>query len=222
MWRKIVRKIAIAFITAAALVLASCASAPPSGPKSTVMTVAYPPKIIEHQNSAFGGTVPAWVTMDQSELQAQPQYKDVYVFKIETVGKNDLDAANLFGTHMDAMVPLAQQISTRVQEKFAGSQVGDKSKVETYMEQVVKSLSDATFSGFKKEGQFWVHLQTYTVDGKPDKQEYRIRYLYTIPKDTLDKEIAQAMDAVDAANKPKSDDEKTARALVKQSIESGL
>ncbi|OHD14323.1 MAG: hypothetical protein A2Z96_04405 [Spirochaetes bacterium GWB1_48_6] len=216
------KKIAISLLSAAALVLASCAStaAAPEAPNN--MAVAYPPKVLEHQNSAFGGDVPSWVTMEQSDVQAQDKYKDVYVFKFETVGAGSVDAAVLAGTNFDVLQPIAQQVSVRVQAKFAGAQVGDKAKVETYMENVVKSLTDAKFSGLKKESQFWVKLQNFTSEGKPDNQEFRVRFLYSIPKKTLDDQIAKQIDAIDAADQPKTEDERTARARVRESLSEGL
>ena len=41
-------------------------------------------------------------------------------------------------------------VSTRVMNKFAGAQVGDKDMVETYMEEVAKVLALAEYSGARQ------------------------------------------------------------------------
>lgn len=217
------KKTAIAFLTVAALVLASCASAPaPANNGGMNIAVAYPPKVLEHQNSAFGGDVPSWVTMESSEIETQDKYKDSYVFKFETVGAGSVDAAVTIGNAFDVLVPMAQQVSVRVQQKFAGAQVGDKEKLETYVENVVKLLADAKFSGAKKEGQFWVRLQNFDSNGKATNQEYRVRFLYSISKKVLEDQIAKQIDAANAADQPKTEDERTARARVREAIASDL
>ena len=85
-------------------------------------------------------------------------------------------------------------ISTRVKDTFAGAQVGDKDKIETYMERAVKSVSEATFTGFAMEGDWWVKLQTFTSDGKPDKQVYRVIQLWTIDKDVLKQQLTKQLE----------------------------
>jgi len=218
-----VKKIIIAVASAVALAFVGCASAPaPTSTSAPVkMPVAYPPQILEHQNTAFGGDVPVWVTTEAQDLQSQDKYKDVYVFKFEGAGQ-DLDGTKIATDKLDAVATIASQISTRVQAKFAGAQVGDKNKVETYFENIVKTLTDTKFSGLKKEGSFWVHLQLFTPEGKPDKQEFRVRVLYTIPKKTLDDQVKAAIDGLDSTgDKPKTEDEKTARDEVKKALTDG-
>ena len=141
----------------------------------------YPPKVIEHKKSAFGGDVPDWVFMEQAELELQDEYEDTYVFIFDQTGK-DLDGLQSWTRSFVAATEVARMVSTRVMNKFAGAQVGDKDMVETYMEEVAKVLAVAEYAGARKKADFWVLQQYYKDDGKADRQEYRYLLLYTVPR----------------------------------------
>ena len=106
-------------------------------------------------------------------VEKLPDYANKYMVLVQASGQ-DLDGTQLAASKIDAQTTIAGLISTRVKDTFAGAQVGDKDKIETYMERAVKSVSEATFSGFSIESDWWVKLQTFTSDGKADKQVYRV------------------------------------------------
>ena len=80
-------------------------------------------------------------------------------------------------------------------------------KLESYMEQVVKSFSDASFSGFKQNDNYWVQMRYYKADGSVDAEAYTYLALYTIPKATMDSLVRKAMDDAATTVKPKTEDE---------------
>jgi hypothetical protein len=209
----------------ATLLLAGCASAPPPAPvvKPEVQAT-LPYVIIQNELSVVGGTVPSWVTMDNSEIQAQPEYKDVYVFKFDGGEAKSLDGARIVTRKIDAADQIASMVRQRIQAKFSGAQVGDKDKVATYFENVVKSLADAKITGFKQEKEFWVQIEYKKPDGTldPDRIYYRYFVLYSVPKATLDALLKSALDAADTASKPLTPDEATARAQVKEAFAKGF
>ena len=100
-------------------------------------------------------------------VEKLPDFAGKYIVVVQQDGK-DLTGAQLAASRLDAQATISQLISTRVKDTFAGAQVGDKDKIETYMERCVKSVSEAQFSGFAQEADWWVKLQTFTADGKPD------------------------------------------------------
>ncbi|HOX48596.1 MAG TPA: hypothetical protein PLG14_05355, partial [Spirochaetales bacterium] len=104
---------------------------------------------------------------------------------------------------------------------FAGAQVGDKDKIETYMERCVKSASEAQFTGFGMESEWWAKLQTFTPDGKPDKQVYRVIQIWGIDKDSLKKQI-DAILKNEAAAEPKTEQKQRAMDMVQQSFYEGF
>jgi hypothetical protein len=108
-----------------------------------------------------------------------------------------------------------------VKDTFAGAQVGDKDKIETYMERCVKSVSESRFSGFAQEADWWVKLQTFTSDGKPDDQMYRVIQVWGIDKTLLQKQIDQILKD-NAATEPKTEAKQKAMDLVQQSFNDGF
>lgn len=214
------KKLIILLLVSLGLLLIGCGSPPPAEepePEGEIEVVGqvYPPKVIEHTQTAFGGSVPEWVFVDASELEQSEQYGDSYVFKFDTMGGN-LDGVKAWASGFDAPKEVARMVSTRVKNKFVGAQVGDKDMVEGYMEEVVKLLAEAQYSGARKSGDFWVYQQYYNDDGTPDKKQYRYLYLYTVPRQQVDDAIARALEAMNGKAKPKTEEEQTARDRVKQ------
>ncbi len=209
------------------LILTGCAGAPepmmekePAG-EIKVEPRVYPPKVIEHKKSALGGDVPDWVFEEAYELEEMDSFKDSYVFIFDQGGKN-LDGLKSWTRSFVAASEVARMVSTRVMNKFAGAQVGDKDMVETYMEEVVKVLSVAEYSGSRKKDDFWVYQQYYKDDGKPDKKEYRYWLLYTVPRDQVEDAIDRALERSSGATKPKTEEETVARDRVKELFKEGL
>lgn len=190
-----------------------------SKPAAPAQPLVKRPDILDHKNYKWGKEPPEWVTMNVDELQKMDKYKDVYVFKFESPRAKDLQGAELWTKNFTANAEIAQQVKNRVQVKFAGAAAGDMNKLEGYMEQVVKSISDATISGYKQVDSYWVQMRYYKPDGSVDQDAYTYLALYTIPKAVLDELVRKALDEAAVANKPKSPDEETARKRVKEAFE---
>ncbi len=206
----------------------SCKSAPkppPAAPEPKgelkVEAPVYPPKIIEHKRSAFGGDPPEWVFMEQAELEGSDEYKDSYVFVFDETGTN-LDGLKAWTRSFVAATEVARMVSTRVMDKFAGAQVGDKNMVETYMEEVAKVMALAEYSGARRKADFWVHQQTFTDKGKADQKIYRYLLLYTVPRERIDDAIERALGREDTRNKPKTEEEQAARDRVRELFSEGF
>lgn len=214
----------VAFLTIVAVV--GCASKPktPTGvnpPAPTIKT--YPPQIIEHKGTAFGRDYPKWMdaALDGPKaVEKLPDFANKYIVVVQEDGQ-DLAGAQLAASKLNAQTTIAALISTRVKDTFAGAQVGDKDKIETYMERAVKSVSDATFTGFSMESDWWAKLQTFTSDGKADKQIYRVIQIWGIDKDLLKQQVDKILKGV-AADEPKTPEKQRAMDLVQQSFFDGF
>jgi hypothetical protein len=218
--------ILIVLLTIAAV--AGCGStakpAPTEPIKPPAPTVkAYPPQIIEHKGTAFGRDYPKWMdaALDGPKaVEKLPDYANKYIVVVQEDG-GDLTGAQLAASKLNAQSTVASLISTRVKDTFAGAQVGDKDKIETYMERAVKSVSEATFSGFAMESDWWVKLQTFTSDGKADKQIYRVIQIWGIDKDSLKAQIDKVLKG-EADKEPKTPEKQRAMDLVQQSFFGGF
>jgi len=222
-----VRKILGIFVVLLSLaVVIGCASKPAhqAGINPPAPTVkAYPPQIIEHKGTAFGQDYPKWMSAaldGPKAVEKLPDYANKYIVVVQEDGA-DLTGAQLAASRLDAQTTIAALISTRVKDTFAGAQVGDKDKIETYMERAVKSVSEATFTGFAMESDWWAKLQTFTSDGKADKQVYRVIQIWSIDQDSLKQQINAVLKGA-AAAEPVTADKQKAIDLVQQSFFDGF
>jgi hypothetical protein len=180
------------------------------------------PDMLDHKNFKWGTQPPEWVTQNVDDLEALDKYKNDYVFKFESPIAQNLQGAELWTKNFTANSEIAGQVRSRVQAKFAGAAAGDMNDLGSYMEATVKSLSDATFSGYRQRDNYWVKMRYYKPDGSPDNEGYTYLALYTIPRNTLDKLISEALNGAESAEKPKTENEKTARDRVKEALAEGL
>jgi len=212
----------LAVLAVFALVVA-CVSAPKPepepGPQPTPVPVTAkptpppppPPQIIEHKTSDFGGQVPEWLDKTVLELEQEPQFKDYYVFIEDQPGGKDLQGLKAWARNFSAASAVAGMVSNRVKSKFVGALAGDTNMVETYMEQVVKSVAAAEFSGLRVVEEFWVKKRYFTQTGDVDKEEYRYLFLMTVPRKAINDAIQKAFDGT----KPTTEEEKSAVNRVK-------
>lgn len=222
------KKLIVLFIIGLAVLMVGCGSEPEPvvedvNPEDTIVVEpqVFPPKVIEHKTSAFGGSIPEWLFMEATDLEKTEEYADSYVFIFDDAGEN-LDFLKAWASGFQASQEVARMVSTRVKSKFVGAQVGDDTTLESYMENVVKTVSEAQFSGARKAGDFWVFQQYFKDDGSADYKQYRYLLLYTVPKDQVKDAIERALDEANNADKPKTEEAVTARERVKELYADGL
>ena len=191
----------------AVFAVASCVSEPApaaEGPKP--MEAVLTPDILEHKGTALGANVPAW-TMSYIEGGSQgveklPEYKGKFVVVLDSEGQNKQGTLTAMD-NMDAPVQISRYLSTRVQQKFAGAQVGDRDQLEEYFENVVKTVSEAKFSGFMAGPDWWVYLQYYKPGAKTksevDRRVYRVIKIYTIDQAILETQLNKYLNDAEAA-----------------------
>jgi hypothetical protein len=219
------RFLSVLVIVAIAFAILGCVSQPKEKEKPSKMNepVAYPPKLLEHKGTAWGANPPNWLLASlkgYKEVEKMPEYAGKFVVIVEATGASQ-EGAELAASRLDAQPRIAALISTRVKDTFAGAQVGDKDKIETYMERCVKSVAEANFTGFLMEDSWWAQFQTYTPEGKPDKRDYRVIQLWTISKDILQKQIDKILQQESAAE-PKTPEKQRAMDLVQESFYDGF
>ncbi|GAB1456477.1 MAG: hypothetical protein RBT62_00180 [Spirochaetia bacterium] len=199
------KKILIALLVVLAVfAIASCASQPAAtgpAPADTVLT----PDVLEHKGTALGAAVPAW-TMSYIEdgasgVEKLAEYKGKYVIVLDSEGQSKQGTLAAMD-NMDAPVQIARYLSTRVQAKFAGAQVGDRDQLTEYFENVVKTVSEARFSGFMAGPDWWVYLQYYKPGAKTkaevDRRIYRVIKIYTIDKTVLETQLNKYLNESEA------------------------
>ncbi len=116
----------------------------------------------------------------------------------------NLQSAQLLAERMQADTEIARYLSTRVKDAFKGANVADADSKNfgAYGERFVVSVGQAKFSGFRMEADWWVKVQTYTPENRPDKQVYRVIQLWSIEKAMLQKQFDILLSALTEAEQP--------------------
>ena len=213
----------LAVALAAVVFAAACASAPPKEPEIVTNTPPY--DILQHAGSTLGVTqLPSWVTValqGPKAVEKLPEYKNDIVVVVDVTGK-DLEGTKMAAANLNAQTEISRLLSLRVKETFSGAQVGDKDKIETYMERVVKSVSEVQFSGFQKAAEWWVQYRWYKDANKRkvDHDEYRVFQLYTINKDIFQQQLERVMADAAKGETQLTPDKQKAIDLVNESMKS--
>mgnify|MGYP006273833813 CR=1 FL=1 len=169
-------------------------------------------RVIQHENSTLGGGIPDWVTEDEGALEMSSDFEGMYVFKFTETGES-LEGVRAIANNMSAPSEIARLINTRVEQKFAGAQVGDQDFVETYFENVVRTLAQAQISGFRKYGDFWV-----LVEYNDGTREYQYYTLYVMEEERVENLIDEAISGTET----ETEEETTARERVREIFADGL
>lgn len=200
------KKMLILSLAVAALLFAACSSDPkavPLAPAPEYIQETDQYKIIDHKTMVIGGGVPEWVTRyiegGVRGVEAMPIYEGVYVFIGEDKGTN-LNALMQWVNNFTVTQDLARMVSSRVQLRFANAAVGSPDdEYGRYFENVVKNVSDVSFSGARKETDFWLLKRFFKDDGvTTDREEYECYVLVTIDRNLLQRQIDIILDRTNA------------------------
>ncbi|MDR1373957.1 MAG: hypothetical protein LBJ24_03200 [Treponema sp.] len=216
------KKILVAAFVISLLVLAGCASN--KAPEYVEKTKAY--EVLDHKTMAVGQDVPGWVTryIDGGlvEVEKMPDFQNKYVFIGEDSGTN-LNALRQWTSGFTVAQDLSRMVSTRVQARFAGAGAGSPDdEYGRYFEAVVKNASDATYSGARKENDFWILKRYFAGDGKSvDREVYDFYVLVTIDKNSLEQQINAILNGT-RADTPPSREQAVAIDRVKEAFYEGF
>lgn len=219
----------ILFVALAVIAISSCVSQPKPGegpkPAETVLT----PDILEHKGTALGANVPAWtmayIESGASGVEKLPEYKGKYVIVLDSEGQSKQGTIAAMD-NLDAPVQIARYLSTRVQQKFAGAQVGDRDQLQEYFENVVKTVSEAKFSGFATGPDWWVYLQYYKPGAKSksevDRRVYRVIKVYSIDAAILQQQLDKYLNDAEAKAVAKTPEKQRAIDAVQSAFYEGF
>lgn len=163
--------------------------------------------LIEDKGTAYGIKTPKWVELavlgSYRDIEKLSDFKDKTVFIAQFEAQN-LQSAQLLAERMQADTEIARYLSTRVKDAFKGANVADADSKNfgAYGERFVVSVGQAKFSGFRMEADWWVKVQTYTPENRPDKQVYRVIQLWSIEKAMLQKQFDILLSALAEAEQP--------------------
>ena len=181
-----------------ALLFIACKSSP-KAPDYVMRTDAY--QVIDHKSMAIGQDVPDWVTVYIADglrgVERLPEYHDMYVFVGEDTGTN-LNALRQWSSGFTVNQEIARMVSTRVRAKFVGAAVGSpEAEFGRYFEDVVQTVAEASFSGARRENDFWLLRRYFKADGKSiDRETYDFYVLVTIDRNLLETQVNNVINGV--------------------------
>jgi hypothetical protein len=223
------KKILFFSLILAAFLFAACSSDPDAvalGPAPEYIQETEEYTIIDHKTMVIGGGIPEWVTRyidgGVRGVEAMPMYEDSYVFIGEDKGTN-LNALKQWVTGFTVTQDLARMVSSRVQLRFTNAAAGSPDdEYGRYFENIVKNVTDVSFSGARKETDFWLLKRFFQADGQTtDREEYECYVLVTINKELLQRQIDIILDRVEDTT-TLSADESTAVRRVKEVFYDGF
>ena len=208
-----------------ASVFMSCETTESSSTSSNPMAIAKSvkkPDVIDHKNEKYGKGMPEWVGEEAIDIEKTGKYGDTYIFVFESEKAEDLEGAQVWLSNFSAAREIVRQISQRVSDKAASAVAGNKNALGGYTKELVKIVSEATVTGFKKESDYWVQRRYYTPEGEVEGDFYTVLALYSIPKAILDEILREALKAASGRVPPKTPEEQEAYDEVQRAFEEGF
>ena len=202
----------------------ACKSNQTAAPSYVERTSTY--VVVEHKATAIGQDVPDWVTLYIAEgltgIERLPAYQDKYVFIGEDTGTN-LNALRQWSTGFTVNQEIARMISNRVRAKFVGAAAGSPdTEYGRYFEDVVQSVAEATFSGARRENDFWLLKRYFKADGRTvDREAYEFYVLVTIDRSVLEEQVTNIINGV-RPSQPVTAEQQTAINRVREAFYEGF
>ena len=111
------------------------------------------------RTSAGAGILAALLLASPLTVRAEHEQLALPATEPDLMTGKDINGLQLWVKSFIVSADLARFVSVRVQDKFVGAAAGDIDKLETYMEDVVKSVSEAQYSGARIVKQYWWQIR---------------------------------------------------------------
>lgn len=196
----------------ATLAIAGCASTERpgvgAGSGAPAPTIAKPIErvILDYKGATIGADIPPWVEAaiddDYQRIMQLPQFKGKVPMVDYGQGQN-LDLLRSWVNNFNMQASVSRRISTFVDAKFGGTQLGSKDTPENrqLMQEIVGTCSKAEINGLAKETDYWIKMRTIDKSKGTESDQYYYYVIYSIVQEDLDYQIAQAMGKVAAKTK---------------------
>ncbi|MDR2258370.1 MAG: hypothetical protein LBE14_04380 [Treponema sp.] len=176
------------------LAFSACAGEPPKiiirpeDQEKYVQGETEPSEIINHQDKAAGKDIPEWVRLflDQGTgaVEALEAFNNRYVF-IGTNRGNNFRALTHWAEGFTAAQDFPRLAAVRIEQRLTGAaSLYPDDEYGEFFEALVKTASNAVYTGAVKEASFWVLRRLYE-DSLPGREQYDFFVLVTIEKNLL-------------------------------------
>jgi len=203
--------ICLAAAVMAASLLTGCTSAPNAGAGQNsgfakpIISQDVKRVWVDWQGAALGSEPPAWVesamNSDLEAIKKIPRFQGKVPFVDYGSGQN-LDLLRSWVNNFNVQAGISRRIVNYVDAQFGGIQAGNKDSPEkqSYLKEIIASLSGTQFSGLAKEMDYWIKLRITDKGKGTEIEEYRYYVIYSMPETDLQYQIDKAMGKITAKN----------------------
>jgi hypothetical protein len=166
-------------------------------------------EVLDDKGAAFGIQTPTWMTAyianNNTGVEKLADYKDKYCFVVEYTDVSK-DFAVAWVQNASGPQAIAAKVATTVASDASNTMKGEKGAgVEANLKAATEQLSNASFNGATKEGDWWQYIRNTTTGA----EEYRAYALWVITKKQLDQQVAANLQRIVDQNKAMSEAEKS-------------
>jgi hypothetical protein len=186
------------------LFCAACATTP-AGTTRPPMQANVEHITVDHKGAAVGVSQPEWVVAavanDYDDLERLSRLQGRLVIVDYASGQN-LDLLRSWVNNFNAQAQVSRRISNHVEATFGGAQLGSKDSPENrqFIKEIIATLSSVTINGLSMDMDWWVLDRTVDHGNGTQREQYNYYVVYSIAREDLDYQIAQAMGRVAARN----------------------
>jgi hypothetical protein len=161
--------------------------------------------ILDYQDSAGGGTVPAWVirflARSNQGVEELEYYEDSYVFVAANEGTN-FKALGHWAQGFTVAQDFPRLAAVRIEERLLRTAVlYPDDEYGEFFETLVKKASDMVYTGAMKADTFWIK-QTASEGNSPGRERYVFFVLVTIDKTGFQTQIQALLAAIPSVTPP--------------------
>jgi hypothetical protein len=165
--------------------------------------------VIEHKNSAQGEDIPAWFFMDPAAISELSDFRDTYAFIFGRIGP-DLDKLVDWTRSFPANRRISERIAEEVMGLFEECGLEDKELLRPYMEDAVRVLQVAEYSGMCRQADYWVYQEAEGEDESDLAKHYHCQLLFTVPSEQIYAAVELAFGYADRMHPFSTKDQKRA------------
>ena len=158
--------------------------------------------ITDYKNKNAGERIPEWVSLYLAkgvhEIETLEAYRGHYVFISGNEG-NNFNALNQWTEGFSPELDFPRLAAARTEARFSSAVLYPDMEYGSFYEALIKSASDAFWTGAVREDDFWIHRSFYAIDDL-DVYKDTLEFLILV---TIERELfSSQLDAVFQSVKP--------------------
>ena len=188
-----------------ALLFASCRNEParmilnlPFEPEKVQAPRDY--EILDYKNKAGGEAIPEWVSLWLDSGVRGVENLDAFSDRFVFVHRNEGNNFNALGLWKDNFLPeldFPRLAASRIEARFSRSVVYPDEEYGDFFEILVRSASEALWTGAINEGDFWIQKKYLPYEDEGERECWEFLILVTIEKTDFTSQLNAIFEKID-------------------------